>query len=87
MGRGVSLYGWINKNYSVHMGWVQILEGLKKTQGIGFSFIRVPMHEFTHPSIVYLVRFVHDLIASTSHLAKGLRKQGRVASIWVSNKI
>lgn len=43
--------------------------------------------EFTHPSIVYLVRFVHDLTASTSHLAKGLRKQGRVASIWVSNKI
>lgn len=44
------------------------------------------MHEFTHPSIVYLVRFVHDLIASTSHLVKGLRKQGRVASIWVSKK-
>ena len=45
------------------------------------------MHEFMHPSFGYLVCFVHDLIASTSHLAKGLRKQVRVASIWVSNKI
>lgn len=64
------------------MGWVQILESFKKAWRVSPSFIRVPTYELHLLPLWTPYSLYTTLQYCASYVAKGLRKQERVAFIW-----